>query len=78
MVFADSVNIARRLSSRNENDFLQETMMGKFQCLALYVSIDMSIVIYFPSQSYYTNLACILLFPLNKEVAAHSFVTYYI
>ena len=29
MVFADSVNLARRLSSRNENDLLQENMMGK-------------------------------------------------
>jgi hypothetical protein len=30
MVFADSVNLARRLSSKNENDLVQENMMGKF------------------------------------------------
>ena len=29
MVFADSVNLARRLSARNEHDLVQESMMGK-------------------------------------------------
>ncbi|GFH54226.1 hypothetical protein CTEN210_10701 [Chaetoceros tenuissimus] len=29
MVFADSVNLARRLSSKNENDLMQENMMDK-------------------------------------------------
>mmetsp|Transcript_8292 Transcript_8292/g.15626 ORF Transcript_8292/g.15626 Transcript_8292/m.15626 type:complete len:115 (+) Transcript_8292:214-558(+) len=29
MVFADSVNLARRLSSKNENDLVQESMMDK-------------------------------------------------
>lgn len=29
MVFADSVNLARRLSAKNENDLVQENMMGK-------------------------------------------------
>jgi hypothetical protein len=30
MVFADSVNVSRRLSARNEHDLVQETMMGKY------------------------------------------------
>ncbi len=29
MVFADSVNLARRLSSKAENDLVQENMLGK-------------------------------------------------
>ena len=29
MVFADSVNLARRLSSRNENDLMQDNFVGK-------------------------------------------------
>ena len=33
MVFAESVNIARRLSTKNENDLVQENMMGKFDLL---------------------------------------------
>jgi hypothetical protein len=28
MVFADSVNLARRLSSKNENDLVQESILG--------------------------------------------------
>jgi len=28
MVFADSVNVARRISSQNENDLVQEDMIG--------------------------------------------------
>lgn len=34
MVFADSVNIARRLSSKHENDLLQENILGKIQVLS--------------------------------------------
>jgi len=30
MVFSESVNIARRLSSKNENDLLQESIMGEY------------------------------------------------
>ena len=30
MVFADSVNIARRLSAKNENDMLQQRVTGKW------------------------------------------------
>ena len=37
MVFADSVNLARRLSSKNENDLMQENMMGKFLIANAYI-----------------------------------------
>ena len=40
MVFADSVNLARRLSAKNENDLVQENMMDSSkhnykECMAL-------------------------------------------